>query len=258
MSESKPAPTPEATHTPGPWTARLQRSRDGKDLGWIIESRLGRIGWASCFPSRETRSRSRRWRSGSMDFVLARRNQEGGGRAEASGGTTVSLTIKIPAAILDGIFRECDRFSDEETGGRLLGFYTWRGTDLHIDVKALIAAGPNAKRSRVSFFQDGDYQERVFRAVEQKCPQIEHLGNWHTHHVNGLRSLSQGDCQTYQKCVNSPNHNTNFFYALLVTHATQNHLRYGVRHFVFVRHAKDFVEVPMRDVIVSDCGVLQL
>jgi hypothetical protein len=170
----------------------------------------------------------------------------------------MSLKISLPQPILAGIFDECDRYATEETGGRLLGFYTWKGTDLHIDVKALIAAGPNAKRSNVSFFQDGDYQERVFRAVEKKHPNIEHLGNWHTHHVNGLRSLSQGDVATYRKCVNSQNHNTDFFYALLVTHAILGNLRYGFRNFVFVRHADDFVEVPMRDLNVSDSKVLQL
>jgi hypothetical protein len=168
------------------------------------------------------------------------------------------LTIAIPRLILQGIFDECDRYPEEETGGRLLGFYSWRGTDLHIDVKALIGAGLNAKRSRVSFFQDGDYQERLFRAVERKHPTIEHLGNWHTHHVNGLRSLSQGDCQTYSKCVNSPKHNTDFFYALLVTHAIFDKMRYAVRHFIFTRHTTDFVEVPERNVNVGDCKVLEL
>ena len=168
------------------------------------------------------------------------------------------VTISIPRPILSGIFDECDRYSDEETGGRLLGFYTWQRTDLHINVKALIGAGPNARRTRTSFFQDGDYQERVFRAIEQTYPKIEHLGNWHTHHVNGLRSLSEGDCQTYRKCVNSPNHNTNFFYALLVTHATLGQMRYAMRHFVFVRHADDFVEVPMRDINITNSGVLQM
>lgn len=160
------------------------------------------------------------------------------------------LNISIPQPIINGIFDECDRYSVEETGGRLLGFYTWKGTDLHIEVKALIGAGPNARRSNVSFFQDGDYQERVFRSVEKRYPRIEHLGNWHTHHVNGLRTLSAGDCSTYRKCVNSPNHNTNFFYALLITHKVPLD-RYAMRHFVFVRHARDFVEVPTRDVKLS-------
>jgi integrative and conjugative element protein (TIGR02256 family) len=167
------------------------------------------------------------------------------------------LTISIPAPILEGIFNECDRFESEETGGRLLGFYTWKGVDLHIDVQAVIAAGPNAIRTRTSFFQDGEYQERIFRLVEKRYPRIEHLGNWHTHHVNGLRSLSSGDCETYRKCVNSRNHNTDFFYALLVTHRTPVQ-RYGIRHFVFVRHSNDFVEVPQRDVETSGTKVLQL
>lgn len=167
------------------------------------------------------------------------------------------LTISIPRPILGGIFDECDRYTDKETGGRLLGFYMWKGTELHIDVRAVIAAGPNARRTRVNFFQDGEYQERMFRAVEKKHPSIEHLGNWHTHHVNGLRTLSGGDCETYRKCVNSQNHNTNFFYALLVTHRIPEG-RFAIRHFVFVRHANDFVEVPEHQVDTTSTAVLKL
>lgn len=36
-----------AQHTPGPWTASMQRSRCGKYLGWIVEHSNGRIGWSS-------------------------------------------------------------------------------------------------------------------------------------------------------------------------------------------------------------------
>ena len=160
----------------------------------------------------------------------------------------MSLTISIPRPILEGIFDECDRYPNEETGGRLIGFYTWKRTDLHIDVKAVLPAGPNARRSAVSFFQDGEHQERLFRGVEKKYPHIHHLGNWHTHHCNGLRTLSTGDCETYRKCVNSPNHATDFFYALLVTHRTpEQATRYAIRHFVFVRFSKEFVEVDQVD-----------
>lgn len=35
------------THTPGPWASRIQTSKEGRDLGWIIEHGNGRIGWAS-------------------------------------------------------------------------------------------------------------------------------------------------------------------------------------------------------------------
>ena len=165
------------------------------------------------------------------------------------------ITISIPRQIIEGIFSECDRFDDEETGGRLIGFYTWPGTNLHIDVKALISAGLNTRRSRVSLFQDGIYQERIFRAVEKQHPRIEHLGNWHTHHVNSLRSLSQGDCDTYRKCVNSSKHNTNFFYAMLVTHRTPCS-RYAIRHFVFIRGENDYVEIPSGQVDTSGNRIL--
>lgn len=37
----------DAKHTPGPWTASIQRSKEGRDLGWIVEHNNGRIGWAS-------------------------------------------------------------------------------------------------------------------------------------------------------------------------------------------------------------------
>lgn len=161
----------------------------------------------------------------------------------------MSLTISIPRPILEGIFDECTHYPNEETGGRLIGFYSWNRTDLHIDVKAVLPAGPNARRSAVSFFQDGAHQEQLFRGVEKKYPNINHLGNWHSHHCNGLRTLSAGDCETYRKCVNSPNHATDFFYALLVTHRTpEQAMRYAIRHFVFVRYGKDFVEVLARDV----------
>lgn len=170
------------------------------------------------------------------------------------------VKITIPAAILNGMFDECERYLEEETGGRLLGFYTWHGVDLRIDVRAVLPAGPNARRSRVSFFQDGDYQEQLFRAVEKQHPTIAHLGNWHTHHCNGLRTLSLGDCETYRKNVNSPNHAQDFFYALLVTHGTPNERwRYATKHFIFVRHGgENFVEVPSSQVSIPDVPVLSL
>jgi hypothetical protein len=34
-------------HTPTPWTARSQMSKDQKSFGWILEHANGRIGWSS-------------------------------------------------------------------------------------------------------------------------------------------------------------------------------------------------------------------
>ena len=170
--------------------------------------------------------------------------------------------IRMPKAALLAIFAECDQFDDDETGGRVLGTYRLDGDHLHIDVRALIDSGPRAQRSAVSFFQDGDYQERVFRQIEKQHPEIEHLGNWHTHHMNGLQNLSSGDLATYQRTVNHPQHNTPFFYALLVTtkhpSARDPLGRYSIKHYLFRRNDSKAYEIPASHVeLVADALVTE-
>jgi len=146
------------------------------------------------------------------------------------------VDISIPRKALEAIFDECDRYDVDETGGRIIGMYKKKGRDYQIDVLGVIGPGPNARRSPTSFFQDGDYQERVFREVEKEHSNLEHLGNWHTHHVNGLQTLSAGDRETYHATVNHHNHNTDFFYALLVTRkAPHRNRRYEVKHYLLFR-----------------------
>lgn len=149
--------------------------------------------------------------------------------------------------VLDAIFDECGNFNVDETGGRIIGFYQRSGALLNIEVCGLIGSGPNARRSPTSFFQDGVHQEVVFRKIEADYPDIEHLGNWHTHHVNGLNTLSSGDIDTYKRIVNHEKHNTDFFYALLVIakkYSLHNQERYGVRHFLFRRGESLVYEIP--------------
>jgi hypothetical protein len=165
------------------------------------------------------------------------------------------IRIVMPEAALLTVFDECDSFTDDETGGRLIGRYTEARGKLTIEVTGIIEPGPNARRSRVSFFQDGPYQEGIFRQIEQQHPEIEHLGNWHTHHVNGLPHLSDGDLSTYTRTVNHKNHNTSFFYALLVIAKNPGGSgvdRYDLRHYVFRRGDDTFYEVPSASVRMVD------
>lgn len=105
--------------------------------------------------------------------------------------------------------------------------------------------------------QDGNYQEKLFRAIEENHPEVEHLGNWHTHHVNGLQTLSGGDLQLYTRIVNHQQHNTDFFYALLVTRKTpRGRQRYEVKHFFFRRGSADIYEVKHSDVHVTNAPLL--
>lgn len=165
--------------------------------------------------------------------------------------------IYIPQSALDVIFDECDRYDVDETGGRLIGNYQKKGNKYTIEVSGIIDPGPNAKRTATSFFQDGEYQEKIFRSVEAKYPRIEHLGSWHTHHVNGLTTLSSGDRATYQRIVNHHMHNTDFFYALLVVEKkTTGQQRYTIKHYFLRRKDSAIYEIPDSQVQVIDKPLL--
>jgi hypothetical protein len=159
----------------------------------------------------------------------------------------------MPRKALEAIFDECDRHDIDETGGRIIGMYKKKGRDYEIDVLGVIGPGPNARRSPTSFFQDGEYQERVFRTAERDYPNLEHLGNWHTHHVNGLQTLSGGDRETYHATVNHHSHNTDFFYALLVTRRNpRRDRRYEVRHFMLFRGDDTIHEIEEPQIHILD------
>lgn len=159
--------------------------------------------------------------------------------------------IFICQDVMESIFDECDRYEVDETGGRIIGFYHRNKGKLEIEACGMIGAGPNARRTSTSFFQDGRYQEDVFRRFEAKYPDIEHLGNWHTHHVNSLDTLSSGDIDTYNRIVNHKNHNTDFFYAFLVVAKTHRHKRdrrYSAKHFLIHRGNPTIYEIPASNI----------
>ena len=150
-------------------------------------------------------------------------------------GKVRSARVLIEMDVLKRVFGECDRHDYNETGGRMVGHYKLVGGKLVVQVNGVIDPGPNARRTLISFFQDGEYQTQVFRRLEEQDPTIEHLGNWHTHHVNGYSRLSQDDIDTYRRIVNHEKHNLDFFYALLVTQRRQTGLPYDMKHYMFFR-----------------------
>jgi hypothetical protein len=163
--------------------------------------------------------------------------------------------IRLPRAALATIFDECDRYDHDETGGRVLGTYESARGNLELNVSGLIEAGPAAERSSVLFQQDGHHQEKIFRQIEREHPKIEHLGNWHTHHMNGLATLSGGDLATYHRTVNHSKHNVPFFYALLVVAKQRSSdplERYSIKHFLFRRGDPREYQVPNKLVELMD------
>ncbi len=169
-----------------------------------------------------------------------------------------AFSISIARGALESIFDECDRYDVDETGGRLLGTYRHENGRYDIEVKGVLEPGPKAQRSPTYFLQDGEHQERLFRSIEASHPDIEHLGNWHTHHVNGYPTLSGGDKATYFKTVNHEKHNTDFFYALLVVGKNRGgNPRYAIKHFLFRRNDDSVYEIPARNVQFVDIPALR-
>lgn len=166
-----------------------------------------------------------------------------------------SVKIEIAGLALQSVFEECDRYNSDETGGRMVGHFALEQDTLIVRARGVIEPGPKARRTRTSFFQDGDYQTDVFRRIEAEDPTIEHLGNWHTHHVNGYPNLSGGDIATYRRIVNHELHNLDFFYALLVTSRREDRTgleRYAVRHYLLFRGDDEVYEVDGANVRITD------
>ena len=172
---------------------------------------------------------------------------------------TDSVRILMPNLALQAVFDECDRFTTQETGGRILGTFEYQSNVLIIKVTGIIEPGPAATRTASYLQQDGVYQERVFRQVEEHEPAIEHLGNWHTHHVNGMPHLSDGDIATYRRTVEHHNHNTDFFYALLVIakrHSNNPLERYHFKNYLLRSGDSKIYEVPPHLLSITDAPLI--
>ena len=167
-----------------------------------------------------------------------------------------SVEVYFPSAALTKVFDECDQHNVDETGGRLVGTCTVNPDEhLVIHVTGIIESGPKTRRTATSLFQDREFQANIFRKVEAEYPEVEHLGSWHTHHVNGYPTLSEGDRMTYKRTVNHKKHNTRFFYALLVVNrdTSANSLkRYNIRHFILFRDDPAIYEIPAKAIKITD------
>lgn len=101
--------------------------------------------------------------------------------------------IWLSVADVDRMRREATHWSPHETGGVLLGY---RGAAGQVVVAAMIDAGPDAKRSKVSFEPDYEYQtHEIAVAYERSGRRWSYLGDWHSH-PNGMAILSRTDRQT--------------------------------------------------------------
>ena len=145
-----------------------------------------------------------------------------------------------------------------EEGGKYVGYILQPGhprlaefrcaaDSTAIVVIDFLPSGPNATRTAVELMPDGPYQEALFRRIEEIDSEIEHIGSWHSHHCNGLRTLSAGDVAGYFKTVNKPEYNPDFFLASLVKEIPKVPSTPGwIEHFLFVRGEKQYYSATGR------------
>jgi hypothetical protein len=174
------------------------------------------------------------------------------------------LKILLDHNVCHYIAAEVRKYPTVEEGGKYIGYLCKPGhpnfAKLGIGPKfnALVItdflpSGPKAVRTTVEFIPDGEYQESLFRRIEQKNGAIEHLGTWHTHHCNGLRTLSSGDVDGYFRTVNKANYRPKYFLASLVKSIPSDPESSGwIDHFLFIRGIEEYYLVTDR-VEFIDC-----
>lgn len=157
-------------------------------------------------------------------------------------GRSISVVMdrRVPVFILE----ELAKHPHCEEGGKYLGFVENDGGSTRIIITDFLPGGPDAKRTRVEFLPDGNFQEQLFRQAERLDNRVEHLGSWHSHHCNGLDRFSDGDITGYFKTVNKAEYRPDFFVASLVTRIPESVEERGwLEHFLFARADDQFYQL---------------
>jgi len=137
-----------------------------------------------------------------------------------------------------------------EDGGKFLGRIVRRDGQLVIRIETYIDSGPRVDHSASHLHPDGEYQEAVFRLAECLDPGIEHLGSWHSHHCNGLNTLSGGDIRGYIQTVSDPDYGPRYFFVVLVTALERG--RAAMRYYLFEKGTQEYVELDAGSVRLVD------
>jgi hypothetical protein len=176
-------------------------------------------------------------------------------RARPSDRRDLKIQLGLDRRVLSYITNELGKNPNVEEGGKYVGYLLpasdSRLRDYGFDPSAqvmvitdFLPSGPNATRSAVELQPDGEYQERLFRQVEKMDREIEHVGTWHSHHCNGLQTLSSGDLVGYLRTVNRAEYRLDYFLASLVTRLPQGASDQGwIDHYLFVRGDEEYYKI---------------
>jgi hypothetical protein len=187
-------------------------------------------------------------------------------RASASGDLPI---VVVHRDIFDLSAAAVRRHPEIEVGGKFVGFVRRGGTGASRSLGSLdrwlvdhvapgrtalivlgsISSGPGAEATAVSLVPDAAFQVAVFRELERRHPDVEHMGSWHSHNPNKLRDFSHGDHEHYSSAVVRTDYNLDAFLAGLCTDAG------GLRDGIFDLYTRTAPHEPVRlaaPVVVGD------
>lgn len=105
------------------------------------------------------------------------------------------MSLWLPEELYSQMTTEASKWSPLETGGVLMGFIS---VSRDVVVTAIVHAGPEAKRTRISFRPDSRFQDNgIAKQYEASGRQDCYLGDWHSH-PKGSPSMSWRDRRTLQ------------------------------------------------------------
>lgn len=100
---------------------------------------------------------------------------------------------------LNAIQNHVLRYPDLETGGSLYGWYSETGLPI---IAMATGPGRNATHESTRFHADESYSMAIGRRMVSYG--LQHLGEWHSHHVLGLAQPSGIDCRAMQSSLGAP------------------------------------------------------
>lgn len=173
-----------------------------------------------------------------------------------SRGRSVGLNVCIRADVLHRVVEEIIDNPSVEVGGKFVGFVEgplrrgdsgWKAalTTTTVHIEAYIDPGPGSDRSATHHHSDLDYQQAIFERLSRRFTGLQFVGLWHSHHPNGLGTLSGGDVNTGMSIVNSPHHEMDFLISSLATDRRGLH---AASHHAFVRGQEGYRDVEARSV----------
>ena len=170
--------------------------------------------------------------------------------------------VIIPRQVADRFTAEIRGNPRVEVGGKYLGHIRGNGryrtlakrqealrSGLTFEVTDYLEDGPDAERTGTFHRGDAEWQTQEFRRREQQDPELEQLGSWHSHHPNGLGTLSAGDIRGYKATVNDRGHNHDFFFVSL---GVDQGGFATAKHYLFIRGDDEPHKLALDDIMIVD------